>query len=503
MKLLKYLICMLLLTVVFAACKKDHSNTSVKELPGFYVDTVGVQKTFETQQSVGTVVISPKVVYDGEASNLSYLWRVYGTTPDTVSKVKEFRSVISNNPGTYTAELQVTEKTTGIKALMRYSIIVNSPRPYGWLVAYETVAGGSTDVSLIRSTELIKTISTDEVMRDIYSAVNGGPLAGAPIGMVSNVSSPTADMLFTTQAGVRLNRPDYKKLQDFNQLFVAGAPSPKPEAVMEVPFFGNHLINNGEVYWQYSGLYVGKISVDTKGYKAAPYGYALYGKNGGFYDMLNRRFIYMDQQVSQAATYPSPKSGSTSRFDLSNIGKDLVYVGIGFGQNGVSSNPDTYKYAFFQDIDKSKRWFYGMNFTLPDQPDLCMIDISSMPGIFDAKYFELGTLGSVAFYATDQVLYNFTFNTATNTASISTAGFTAPAGELITCVKLLKQAGSGYTGSESKSNRLLYVATWNAATKIGKVYLLNANPTSGALTATPLKVYTGFGKIKEMCLKPA
>ncbi|TDQ06314.1 PKD-like family lipoprotein [Pedobacter metabolipauper] len=503
MKLSKYLGYIFLLLATLAACKKDNGNYDYKELPDFYIDTVGVQKTFETPQSIGTVVITPKVVYNGSESNLEYLWRVYGTTADTLSREKEFRSVIANNPGTYTAELQVKEKTTGIRALMRYTIIVNSPRPYGWLVAYETQAGGSTDVALIRSTEIVKTITTDVVMRNIYSEVNGGPLAGTPVSIVSNVSSPAADMLFTSQTAVRLNRPDYKKLQDFNQLFVAGAPTPKPEAVMEVPFFGNHLINDGEVYWQYSGLFIGKISVDTKGYKAAPFGYAIYGKNGGFYDMLNRRFIYMEQQLSQAATYASPKAGSTARFNLGNIGKDLVYVGIGFGQNGVSSNPDTYKYAFFEDIDKSKRWFYGINFTLPDQPDLCMVDISAMPNIFNAKYFELGTLGSVAFYANDQILYNFTYNNATNTASTPSVAFTAPAGEVITSIKLLKQPGSGYTGTESKSNRIMYVATWNAATKNGKVYLLDANPTSGSLMATPLKVYDGFGKIKEMCLKPA
>ncbi|QKJ32597.1 hypothetical protein HQ865_23480 [Mucilaginibacter mali] len=501
MKLLKYGVYIALLSAVLFSCKKDLGNYTYTKLPNFYVDTVGQVKSFSLYPVTGTLTINPKIVYDGDASNLTYLWRSYGSTADTLSKEKNLNVTnLTYVPGNYTAELQVTEKSTGIRALMRYSYTLLSLRADGWLVEYETAAGGSTDVALIRHNEENLNVTTDDVQMNIFSAINGAPLTGKPVAIISNTSSPTLDAVYTDKTAATVNRPTYKVTLNFGQMFSSGAApaTPNIQAVGEIPFFGNHIVNNGDVIWMYSGLLVGKITIDNKGYYAAPFMSTLYAQNGMFYDALNMRFCYLQQQTNQGAAFAGPAAGFTPRFSLNNIGKNMLYMGLG---NGILNN-DTYKFAFFEDLDKSHRWLYGISPTTPNAPDYALIDISAMPNIFNAKYFALGTLGPVAFYATDNSVYNFAFSNTTSTTTTPVAGFTAPAGEVITCIKPFLAQGIGYTATTSQSNKLLYVATWNATTKAGKVYVLSTNVTSGAIGTTPLKVFSGFGKIASMAYKP-
>lgn len=509
MKRIQYLWLLLILSLIAVSCKKELTDQSMENLPDFYIDTVGLQTSFETNQSSGNVIIDPKVVYSGDENDLSYLWRVYGTTTggdptntniiplDTIGYDKQLKSPIRFNPGDYIIELQVKDNVTGLTALMRYSVSVAASKPHGWLVAYEVAEGGSTDVALIRNTEIVPSLSKDTVMYNIYSEANGSPLIGAPLRVFSNVSLPRQDILLTDKEMSLLNRNDYQKVASFNQMFVGDPPPIMPEGIMEIPSFGNHMINDGDVYWMYSGLYIGKITVDdAKGYKAAPFGFRIYGKNGGFFDKLNRRFIYLEQQVSQGFNFGSPTNPSV-RFDLSNIGKDLLHIGDGSDRTGDFTN----QYAFFKDIDGSKIWFYGINFGTPLTPDLCKIDITSMTDIQNAKFFDLGILGSMALYATEEAVYNFVFDKNANVADPSTQGFVAPAGETITAIKLLKTSAAYVGGGTSISNKFLYVATWNATTKDGKVYVLPINSTSGTIDPNPAKVFTGFGKIKDMTIK--
>jgi|GEM_PF-1356424 len=507
MKLLKYITLAFSLCLVIYSCKKDHSNVDMIHLPDFRVDTVGQQKVFETAQSVGEVVIDPKVVYTGDAANLTYLWRIYSasssgdpnaaptaTVVDTISKVKIFKAQITRNPGNYWAEIQVTDKSTGVKALMRYTITVVASRPYGWLVAYETPEGGNTDVALIRPKEIVNSVTEDVVMKNIYSAVNGGPLTGLPVRIVG------ATMLVSEKGGARLNSPDYKKIADFPQMFVAGAPAPKPEGILERGIGGNHLVNNGDVYWEYSGAWVGKVTIDSKGYKAAPFGVRMYAKTIAFFDELNKRFLYVDQQVSQGGTFGGTVMQAGARFSLDNIQKTMVYANDGPDKTGNFTN----QYAFFRDLDGSKTWFYGIDLSTPARPDLCMIDLTlTAPNINAAQFFEIGTLGSMAIYATATDIYNFAYDKTANTTNAVKLGFTAPAGEVITAMNLFKADGNGYSGATSKNNKILFVATWNAGTKNGKVYLLSVDQVSGNITSAPLKVFEGFGKIKDMTLKPS
>ncbi|GGH07558.1 PKD-like family lipoprotein [Pedobacter zeae] len=490
------------MAMVFMAysCKKDDSNTSLETLPKLGVDTVGGVNSFTVQQSVQELVIDPKIVYDGDPKNLQYLWKIYGgasvggkTIVDTVGTNKQLKTFVNRNPGSYTAQLQVTDLTTTLKVQMTFTVIVSAPRPYGWLVAYEKQTGGSTDVSLIRSNEFVSTVATEEVMKDIYSQVNGSGINGVPLRIANN-----GTLIITDKTGVKVNAPDYKKISDFSQLFVGGAPAPQPEGLLDRSI-GIHLINNGDIYWGSTTVFIGKVTLDAKGFKALPIPIRIYAKNSGVFDDLNKRFFKMEQQTGQATTFPAPVTNAKFGINLNYINKNLLFVGDGSTQTGNF----LHQYAFFRDLDGSKTWLYGLNFGAETDPGLCLIDLTPMPDINSARFFETGTLGAMAIYATDKKIYSFTFSNNDNVAKDNRLGFTAPGNEVITKISLFKAVGSGYTTATSKNNKILFVATWDEAAKNGKVYLLDVNPLSGAVAAAPLRTISGFGKIKDMILKPS
>ncbi|WEK37025.1 MAG: PKD-like family lipoprotein [Candidatus Pseudobacter hemicellulosilyticus] len=497
MKRISYICYSLSLLVLLASCLKDKGNYSYTTVPALYVDTVGKQTRFEVYQSQDKLHIEPAVVYEGDVSQLTHLWRLYAANNafDTLSKRAVVDTVITRPPGTYTVEYEATDRT-GLKALMQYTVVVTSATPSGWMVAYEN-AEGNTDVDLIRSA-LFMTGSPDVVLRNIYSGRNGAALPGKPVSVLYVTTG--LGYLFTNTTGVKVQNTDFAFAQNFSQIFLLNNPPAvvKPEAFWLGSFNQGILVNNGDVYWASENSLIGKVTVDAKGYRAAPFVYQQYAKQGGFYDQLNRRFIIIEQQTSQATTFTNA-SGS-ARFNLNNIGKELLFIERGFGQN---DNPvDPYKYAIFRDPDGAGRYLYVINFQAPASPDVAAIDISSAPDIQDARFYAVGNLGPAAFYGTSSKVYNYQVNSAGNSITTPVVGFTAPAGEEITCMKLFKGHGTfGVGAPTANDSKFMYVATWNEGQQQGKVYLLSANITSGELGATPLATWIVGGKVGDMSYK--
>lgn len=496
--MLKYIVCCLAATVVFISCLKDKGNYEYIDLPRFYVDTAGVKTSFEVYQSQGNVTIDPKLVYDGNTADLTYQWRLYAANGvfDTLSRKKTIDTVVTRPPGTYTLEFEAVQKS-GIKALMQYTVVVLSPIPSGWMIAYENAAG-NTDVDIVRSPEFI-TGARDTIMRAVYSFRNGSALPGKPVSIA--YFSTGLSHIYTTSGGVKVQNTDFAFVQDFSQMFLLGTPPEvvKPEAFWLGTFNGGILVNNGSVYWPSEGSYVGKVTVDAKGYKAAPFVYSQYAKQGGFYDQLNMRFITIEQQTSQAATYAN--ASPSARFNLNNIGKELLFIERGFGQNPPPA-ADPYKYAFFKDLTGNGRYLYVINTQTPATPDVAAIDITAATDIQNAKFYAVGNLGPAAFYATASRVYYFQINASGNTISAPVTGFTAPAGEEITSMELLKGHGTFGAGAPTAmDSKFMYIATWNQNQGKSKLYMYETNVTSGVMSAAPLKVWELSGKAIEMSYK--
>lgn len=485
--------------LLFAACHKDKGNYSYTDILRLFVDTAGTQTRFEVFQSQGKVTIDPMLTYEGNVSDLTYLWRLYvaANTFDTLSRKKNIDTVITRPPGTYTLEYEAVDKT-GRKALMQYTVIVQQPIPSGWMVAYE-LPGGGTDVDIIRAPEFITGVR-DTIFRNAYSKRNGAPMPGKPVSIYYLTTAFTH--LYTTQAGEKLQNTDFGFVQNYGQMFLLGNPpaTPTPQAFLPGSFNQGMLVDDGGVYWSSENSYIGKVTVDTKGYEAAPFVYFHYAKQGGFYDQLNMRFVVIEQQNSQATLFVN--ADVSARFNLNNIGKKLVFIDRGFGEN-PSPAVDPYKYAIFKDVSGNGRYLYVINTQSPAKPDIAAVDISTAPGIQDAKYFTVSNLGPAMHYATTERVYNFQVNAVGNTISTPTVAFQPPAGEEITAMRMLKGVGTFGTAGllTDVDSRFLYIATWDATAATGKVYLFTSNITSGQLGASPLKVWTVGGKVGDMNFK--
>jgi hypothetical protein len=489
MKVLKYFIyCIILANVFFSSCLKDKGNYTYSVLPDFYVDTIGAVKSFSVYQSLGKVTFTPKLVYTGsDSSMLTYQWRLYAADGvfDTLSRKKSINSIIARAPGNYTLEFKA-KLPSGIIAQMQYSLQVMSPIPSGYMVAYDAPNGG-TDVDVIRAPDFI-TGAKDTVMRNVYSSRNGTTLTGSPVAV--SYFDATSCHLYTTKTGLKVSSTDFVYLQNFQQMFAMLNP---PDTIAP-QFYGpgslntGVFVNNGSVYWSYGGSYIGRVIADAKGYLAAPFVYTHYGKGGGFYDQKNMRFLTIEQQTSQASLFPN--SNSTARFNLNNIGKQLMFIDRGFGVNGS----DNYKWGFFKDVTGNGRYLYVIDVLSPLTPDIGVVDISIAPNILNANFFATDILGPAFFYATTSTVYYSQYGS--NAITTPVAGFTAPLGEAITSMRLFKSENYYGTGVLTENDcKFIFIATWNSTTKIGKVYLYSTNVTSGIMGATPVKTWTVGGKV--------
>ena len=96
-----------------------------------------------------------------------------------------------------------------------------------------------------------------------------------------------------------------------------------------------------------------------------------------------------------------PNANPTARFNLNNIGKQVLFLDRGYGTDGT----DKYKYGFFKDVTGNGRYLYVIDTYTPLTPDIGVVDISTAPNILNAKFFATGYLGPVIFYATTTTVY--------------------------------------------------------------------------------------------------
>jgi hypothetical protein len=485
---------------VFATgCYKDKGNYSYRQDMPFVVDTVGQATSFSVQKDVTVLSIDPKIVYDGDAGKLQYLWRLYSTSQtntriDTLSNEKVLAKTVSRPPGNYQLELQVTDSRSTVKAAMIYTVTVSSPFPYGWMVFYEK--DGNSEMGLIRTNDIIFNLPKDTVMLNAYETINKRKLVGKPFRLQQSGRMWFGGEGFgayviyalTSQGGVMMDYVSFDYLSDYMGMFLS-----KPSVIKPMGINGEigMMSNNGQLYTTslLSPFFTGPAIESNKGYEVDSVSFVATDYN--VYDQKNMRFLEMSSSSLHITEF-LPANAPGALFDLSNIGKELL-----FQENGYSS----YRYAFFKDPSGNGRYLYVINFNgqyaNPRNPSVGLVDLSAAPGIQDAKFFAVSSRGPVAFYANINAVYKT--STLTNSATVAFDQFAA--GEEITSMKLFKNTGSGYSSANTRESQIMFVATWNNNTQQGFVYLLPVNEVSGQVNTANIKKFTGFGRIADMNLK--
>lgn len=493
---------------MFAGCYKDTGNYHYTVLPGFYVDSTKVKGEFSVKQ-YDTLKLSSNLVFDGDKSRLKYSWSTYlfssvvaGNPADTLATTENLAASISLFPEKYWLEFSATDTQTGRRTTRRYVMTVEGIGS-GMMVLYER--NNKVDFDLIK-TKLLNGLQTqDEVVRNLYSIANPAhPLTGEAVDInMFKYQNIQYISVYTSNNGVALSPADMAIVKDFNSQFAGRPDVIQPQGYVSPAglFDGNYesssgfelLVNGGKLYANMVIFAFGKeTAFSLLMPSSGDYIAASFPKYGlariVVYDQLNKRFL----GASPISTTLAPITSTGTAFSFQNIGRDMVFMDYGFG--GTYMN-----YAVFKNPeDDGKRYLYVLD--LSNSSAKYLWDISHYEKIADAKLFATGTRGQLMYYAAENKVYQIKFDLAggVENGSINAWPY-IPADEEVTCIKLCPHPGRDI--AESAKDKYLFVATYNKTTNKGKVYVLQANVTSGALQQQAAAVYEDFGKIKDMAFK--
>lgn len=497
-----YLLAFLLLTV---ACVDDDGNYDYQKLPTFEVDTVGQRTSYSVQQ-FSNLQIPSNLNYDGDKSKLQYTWSVYLTdqgqrdvTVDTLSHSENLDEEIREAPGNYLVEFCALDPETGVRAMMTYSLTVESVVGQGLLVFYTN--NGSADIDIVKTPLFDASVADDRIVRSSFSTGNPDyQLKGTPINV--RWQNGRFILLVTDQDAVQLSEDDMTMLNDFNSMFYEKPETCKPQGA----FLGNiqAVFNDGKIHTTISSWAVGTPLFGSRRMgdyeNAAPFGVNSMGGGMFGYDQTGKYFLTGGMWTSTM----DKVDVKGDAFDFGNVGKTMVYMADGYGSvsNTASYAQGAYlAYCIMQDtVDATHRYLYVADVSQSSfsrYKAQAAIDLADCPAMANAKYFAFGRRGPVVFYADDHAVYQLHYSISTNTAT--GADQVWQTSERITMLKMFNNSIT--VNDLNLQSKYLMVATYNDTTGQGTLHILETDIASGVLNTTPVKTFTGFGEIKDVDFK--
>ena len=480
------------------ACKKDLGNYSYTDVPIPVIDTAGIGNARFVER-YGMLDINPTVNYKNESA-LKYQWTMHeyvtgSASPTKASRIistsRHLNALITETVGEYRLELLITDTVNALKANTLFSISVSAGLEYGVMVLHGTADSSDVDFLVTANAVPIAGI-TPRRLSGLYKASTGARFPGAPRFISQERRSSSTQNWITLGSDKHLSRmsgADFSLIRADKQYFRRADAVIAPEAYGFLVSSYTALINDGKLHiynttYEVDGLFGGAIDGD---YKLAPY--IAYQTASSLlvvvYDQKNGRFVRPSGMGGFMVDFTAPAANAP--FNHRQIGKDMLFMDRGFSN---------YTHSFFKDRTGNGYWLYISNFNKADDGTLAIAayDMTNLPEIASAKFFQTSELGYVDFYATERKVYTYTYQNA-NAATVAIDNL--PAGETITCMKLYKpRPNSNLTAVEGT---LLYVATWNGTQ--GKVYEYKVNGNSGQITTPAAQVFDGFGKITDISAK--
>ncbi len=532
-----------LIMLVFHACYNDEGNYDYKDINEVYVDTVDSKTSFTIDQ-FDTLSIHPDVKFTidqlGE-DDLSYKWVIYSDAwskdesyAEELSSEKNLNVQITQEPDDdeYAVMLYITNEQNNTVSQFKYSVNILPSVVSGWMVLH-TDENGQSDLDYIATTNAVPTLDTIKWLRNVYSAMNGNKIIGEP-QFVSAIreNSSVIDYVYvaTDQQFLQLGGTDFQLLNQDLDLFKVTPDFIAPQFIGRGGFchYVSLLINNGQVQninnqasQQWDVQFSRSLSTSSSlegDIDMAPYAYFsdgcaanTVGQAGVMYDQLNQRFVRLEFSFwEEASVIPFPEQTST-KFDVNNIGKELLFFEKGYNGHAFAVFTDgTSRELYRVDFNKSNP-LYDENGDPYENEAIHNLavntyDLSELPEIYDAKHYACGPLGNFFLYASDNNIYTYSYAASKKVATLINDPF--PEGEVITSMKIYNT--DWFYPLDDVNATLLYVATWNGTE--GKLYEFKINRASGRLnnkeeidgvinTKLPTSVFTGFGRIEDMCVK--
>ncbi|MBP5506677.1 MAG: hypothetical protein J6Y23_02375 [Prevotella sp.] len=531
------------------ACYEDKGNYDYTELNEISVVSPAAG-TYYAIDRYDTLHIEPKLAFtqsEMDDSQLDFLWEMYlddwaNTEAKAVvlSRDRNLDVMISRPASTtnYALVLTVTEKKTGAAYRTKYSVAIQPSVLSGLMVLQDDQ--GRCRLDYLASVYAEPSFTTNRHIKDVYAVNNDGTsLTGTPRGICYSLVEKSSYepqvknlYLWTDRQVARINTNDFSVEHLDNDLFMIAPEKIDVTCIERSRYsYSTIMINDGQAHalnqqatmsfgYQFSRQLKPNASIDGN-LRFAPFVYEpdLFGSQTGYsailYDEVGKRFVKVadgyDVEPALFAFNQQEEDNITSYFDVNHIGMDMLWMGKNYGSVVC---------AVF--TDGTKRYLYRMRFNITStttdassgeevinpqvyRQAMGKDDFSAATDGNQAQFFECGRYAANTFmYATTRNIYTYDFNA--RRAILLNDPF--PEGEEITAMRIYNV--EYYTANlQNVSGTLLYVATWNGTE--GKVYEFPINRTTlrfnnredaeGNLKA-PYHVFTGFGKVVDMCVKP-
>ncbi|MDR0766094.1 MAG: hypothetical protein LBF09_04040 [Odoribacteraceae bacterium] len=514
---MKTIIPLAIALIAAAACRDDKGNYDYVTLDVVTIDTAGTGilpayaiYRYDSLRLAPVVAVNGTRVETDPALEeiLDYHWTIYSAVTsagiasyiDTIGTRAALDTVITRPAGLWTILFTVTHRPTGIKTFARFPVQVDEIISDGWMVLYEKE--GDTDAGLIVNDRVKKGVVRERLFLDLYSASNEGQrLAGPPVNILHSVAPLVTGEVLVASARdlVGVDKNSFSVTYPLEKLFWT------PPVTRHVTYLGGNntrreiVINNNQIH------YANYMSAGTSRVNAL--GAACTGNHGQLapwlssyysasfeaiaYDQTNRRFL---QVAANGVTVDTLNSSDKTAFDVNNTGMEMVLSDFG------RSN---YEYTIARDANSHALLVSNFSTATATTARVAIAkhDMSDCPGISAVTSLAPGGLGEFIYYSAGDKLYLFKYN-VTGADRLATA-WTAPAGDVITCVRLQRTYYPAFAAAGILINNysVIYIATWNDATDTGTVHQILVDPSNGAVDPATARVYTGFGRVKDMSWK--
>lgn len=487
-KIIVYHISLLLLMYMAGGCYKDNGNYDYHAINQLSLaDTnhrtainVNFEDTLRLEPQIGQSLTK-------DESGLSFEWSVYNTSPDqpanapiTILSRERNLAVKVVYPftlgGQFNVLYKVTDQATNVSSYFTYVVRVVNKFSQGYVVM-EEVEGGS-DFSMI--------LLNGEVVKNIYSGLNGAPLPGKPrsiylttFPIFDDVSVGSKKMyMLTENGGIELDYVTLSRRFGLEALFYKAPPALDPSHMKW--YVGNvgFLINNGKLNINLIGGFPGAkkfgetllTPTGDLNYQLAPF------STGGntVYDNLGKRFYSVAGSGTTLNTFPAQAS---TLFDMNNLGMDMLYM----SESSITTEGD----VLVKDAGGTVYYLRIKTNTTTASPvaTLKMEPLTNSPGIDRLAAASSSVVSPHLFYGSDNKVYRY--ETTSNTTQLQ---YTFPDNEKI----VLMKCPLPFLGYPQ-----LVVVTRNGTES--KVYFFEISVTGSISTYNG--VYGGFGKIVDLDMK--
>ena len=426
------------------------------------------------------------------------------------------------SPNPYTLIFTVTNNRTGVEYRQVYQLYVTSRMGDGILVA-DTRDGRTSDISLVRNKYVSAGYAGEtQYIRNTYSLMNGRTMEGVMRKIVYGpVGAPSQTFyLFamTDQTLEALDAGSHGVSMDFDGLFSMPPARDREFQTIGMDTWSMFFVYGGDIYsfiritlgaaMRFADPlnYVSPAQIANK--KIGNEHALIYADLGAVMFLDETRGAFYCMAPSLYSIQPmTAGTNAGANFDPSAL---AGYKPIASCRGEKATSDCSRAYMLLESPEGTVdfyrlcvRWYPEEGVTRYESDG--KFSAASCPDIRNARFFEGSYRRSVVYYATENKVYPCVIGGSAAGVDPSSA-FTVPAGEEITAMTLFREAWSYYTIQNDKTmtvmpedaNQLL-VATYNASTQEGKVYVLPISGNSGALgSADAERTFTGFGRITAL-----